>query len=673
MSANQNYEQLASQAKLCINTLRFLAVDAIQKANSGHPGLPMGMAAIGYQLFTKHLKHNPKNPDWQNRDRFVLSAGHGSALLYSLLHLTGYDVSLDDLKNFRQIGSKTPGHPEYGDTAGVEATTGPLGQGLSNAVGMAIAEKYAASMFNQAQLELVNYKIYVLAGDGCFQEGVAAEASSLAGHLGLGNLIVIYDDNQITIDGSTGLSFTEDVLKRYESYNWHVQEVPGDGHDLSNFDAAIEKAQQETDRPSLIKLSTIIGFGSPNKEGTSGVHGSPLGEDEIKLAKERLGWEFQAAFHVPEAALKVYQECIAKGSDLEKKWETLKSDYTNQYPEQAKQFEALILGKLPENWEKQLPVFEAGSKIATRVASGKTLEAIMPGLPFFMGGSADLSPSNNTKFPGAEPFQKDNSAGRYLHFGVREHAMGAILNGISLSKTVRAYGATFMCFSDYMLPAIRVAALSSYPSVFVFTHDSIGLGEDGPTHQPVEHINYLRNMPGLTFFRPADANETAQAWKYIIEHSDRPVAIALTRQGLPVLDQEKYGSATQIDKGAYVLIDEAEAEALIIATGSEIELAVEAHDQLLTEGIKVKVISMPSAELFEQQAAGYKNEVLPSKIQARVAVEAGIRGSWDYYLGSKGQFVGMNRFGASAPANQLFEKFEITTAAVIQAVKKSIQ
>ena len=673
MSANQNYEQLASQDKLCINTLRFLAVDAIQKANSGHPGLPMGMAAIGYQLFTKHLKHNPQNPNWQNRDRFVLSAGHGSALLYSLLHLTGYDISLDDIKNFRQIGSKTPGHPEYGDTVGVEATTGPLGQGLSNAVGMAIAEKYAASMFNQAQSELVDYKIYVLAGDGCFQEGVAAEASSLAGHLGLGNLIVIYDDNQITIDGSTGLSFTEDVLKRYESYNWHVQEVSGDGHDLSSFDAAIEKAQQETNRPSLIKLSTIIGFGSPNKEGTSGVHGSPLGDEEIKLAKERLGWEFQDAFHVPEAAFKVYQECIAKGSDLEKKWETLKTDYTGQFPELAKQFEALISGKLPENWEKQLPVFEAGSKIATRVASGKTLGAVMPGLPFFMGGSADLSPSNNTKFPEAEPFQKDNPAGRYLHFGVREHAMGAILNGISLSKTVRAYGATFMCFADYMLPAIRVAALSSYPSVFVFTHDSIGLGEDGPTHQPVEHINYLRNMPGLTFFRPADANETAQVWKYIIEHADRPVAIALTRQGLPVLDQEKYGSATQIDKGAYVLIDEPEAEALIIATGSEIELAVEAHDQLLTEGIKVNVISMPSAELFEQQAASYKNEVLPSNIQARVAVEAGIRGSWDYYLGSKGQFVGMKSFGASAPANQLFEKFEITTAAVIKAVKKSIQ
>jgi len=673
MSANQNYEQLASQDKLCINTLRFLAVDAIQKANSGHPGLPMGMAAIAYQLFTKHLKHNPKNPDWQNRDRFVLSAGHGSALLYSLLYLTGYDVSLDDLKNFRQIGSKTPGHPEYGDTVGVEATTGPLGQGLSNAVGMAIAEKYAASMFNQPQSDLIDYKIYVLAGDGCFQEGVAAEASSLAGHLGLGNLIVIYDDNQITIDGSTGLSFTEDVLKRYESYNWHVQEVSGDGHDLAQFDAAIEKAQQETDRPSLIKLSTIIGFGSPNKQGTSGVHGSPLGEEELKLAKERLGWEFQESFHVPEAAFSTFQECIVEGSDLEKKWETLKNDYSSQYPEQAKQFEALISGKLPENWEKQLPVFEAGSKIATRVASGKTLEAVMPGLPFFMGGSADLSPSNNTKFTGAEPFQKDNPAGRYLHFGVREHAMGAILNGISLSKTVRAYGATFMCFADYMLPAIRVAALSSYPSIFVFTHDSIGLGEDGPTHQPVEHINYLRNMPGLTFFRPADANETAQAWKYIIEHPDQPIAIALTRQGLPVLDQEKYGSATQIDKGAYVLIDEPEAEALIIATGSEIELAVQAHDQLLEEGVKVKVISMPSAELFEQQDATYKNEVLPSNIQARVAVEAGIRGSWDYYLGSKGQFVGMARFGASAPANQLFEKFEITTAAVIQAVKKSIQ
>lgn len=673
MSANQNYEKLSSQDKLCINTLRFLAVDAIQKANSGHPGLPMGMAAIGYQLFSKHIKHNPKNPTWHNRDRFVLSAGHGSALLYSLLHLTGYDVSLDDIKNFRQIGSKTPGHPEYGDTAGVEATTGPLGQGLSNAVGMAIAEKYAASLFNQPQSELVDYKIYVLAGDGCFQEGVAAEASSLAGHLGLGNLIVIYDDNQITIDGSTDLSFTEDVFKRYEAYNWHVQEVKGDGHDLAEFDAAIEKAQQETHRPSLIKLSTIIGFGSPNKQGTSGIHGSPLGDDEIILAKKELGWEFQDSFYIPDAAFNIFQKCIARGAELEHKWEQLKSEYQNQYPEQAKQFDAYASGQLPENWETQLPVFEAGRKIATRVASGKILEAVMPNLPFFMGGSADLSPSNNTKFTGAEPFQSNNPSGRYLHFGVREHAMGAILNGISLSKLIRAYGATFLCFSDYMLPSIRVAALSGYPSIFVFTHDSIGLGEDGPTHQPVEHVNYLRNLPGLTLFRPADANETAQAWKYIIEHTDGPVAIALTRQGLPVLDQEKYGSATQLKKGGYVLIEEPEAVALIMATGSEIELAVEAHDQLLTEGIKVQVISMPATELFDQQDAAYKDKVLPPQIQSRVAVEAGIRGSWDRYLGSKGQFVGMSRFGASAPAGQLFEKFEITTSAVIDAVKKSIQ
>ena len=672
MASNAPYNTLSELDRLCINTIRFLSVDGVQKANSGHPGLPMGMAPVAYRLFTKYLRHSPQNPGWLNRDRFVLSAGHGSMLLYSMLHLTGYDVSLDDLKDFRQSGSKTPGHPEYKHTPGVEMTTGPLGQGISSAVGLAIAEKYAASYYNRPDFSVVDNRVYVLCGDGCLQEGVSSEACSLAGHLGLDNLILIYDDNNITIDGDTDLSFTEDVVKRFESYGWFVQEIEGDGHDIASLDQAIEKAQQTTGKPSLIKFQSIIGYGSPNKQGTSGVHGSPLGKDEIALAKEALGWKYEDSFVIPEETQEVFGQCSDRGAALEAEWVKMLEAYQQAHPELAAEFQNVADKKLPENWDQALPTFDPAKPVATRSASGKVLDAVMPGLPMIMGGSADLSPSNNTRFKGSESFQKDNTSGRYIHFGVREHAMGSILNGIAVSGLVRGYGATFLCFADYMLPAIRVAALSKYPSIFVFTHDSIGLGEDGPTHQPVEHVSYLRNMPGLISFRPADANETVQAWKYALENQDGPVSFAFTRQALPVLDQEKYGSAQQVNKGGYVLVAEENPDVLLIGTGSEVCLALEAGEKLVAEGHKVQVISMPSVELFEQQSQDYKDQVLPPSVTARVAVEAGIKGSWASQLGTHGVFVGMNGFGASAPAGELYQTFGITVEAVIEAAKVSL-
>ena len=671
MSSKQQYSDLSELDQLCINTIRFLSADAIQTANSGHPGLPMGMAGIVFRLFTQYLKFNPENPQWHNRDRFVLSAGHGSALLYTLLHLAGYDLSLDDLKDFRKLGSKTPGHPEYGHTPGVEATTGPLGQGIANAVGLAIAGKYLGSYLNRPEYTVMDYHTYVLSGDGCLQEGIASEACSLAGHLGLNNLIVIYDDNKITIDGKTDLSFSEDVAKRFEAYNWHVQEISGDGHDLEAFDRALVNAQEEDSRPSLIKVETVIGYGSPNKQGTSGVHGSPLGTDELKLTKEALGWNFDS-FHVPDEARAVFDQSSLKGKKAEADWNQMFQTYETAYPELAETFQNAVQGTLPQNWTEHLPKFEAGESIATRVASGKFLENVMPHFPLVLGGSADLTPSNNTKFSEATVFQKDRPDGRYIHFGVREHAMGAILNGISLSGLLRAYGATFLCFADYMLPAIRVAALSKYPSIFVFTHDSIGLGEDGPTHQPVEHVSYLRAMPELILFRPADANETVEAWKFALEHRDCPVALALTRQGLPVLDQTKYGSAKQVAQGGYTLISDEGAQVLLIASGSEVSLAVQAHEKLAAEGIKSQVVSMPSCELFDEQPEAYRKQVLPEHIKARVVIEAGIKRGWEGYMGDQGQFVGMSSFGASAPAKDLFKQFEITVEAVMEAVRKTL-
>ena len=658
--------------ELCVQTIRFLAMEAVQKANSGHPGMPMGMAAAAYTLWTRHLRHNPADPGWHNRDRFVLSAGHGSMLLYSLLHLAGYDISLDDIKNFRQWSSKTPGHPEYAPELGIEVTTGPLGQGISNAVGMAIAQKYLGSVFNREGFGILNYNVYVVASDGDLQEGVASEAASLAGHQGLDNLIVIYDNNYISIDGSTDLAFTEDRARRFEAYGWNVQIVDGDGNDMEAFEKALENAKAEKNRPSIIQLRTHIAYGSPNQQDTAKAHGAPLGQDEIDLIKERFGWDKTKSFYVGDEVRAHMQKCVEKGKALQAQWQEEFKQYTGKYPGPAKQFLDAADGKLPVNLDTIMPAFEAGASIATRKASGMVLDAVMPKLPMFLGGSADLTPSNNTKFKGAVDFQKTIRNGRYIHYGVREHAMGAIMNGISVGGLTRAYGGTFLVFSDYMRGAIRVAALSKYPTIFVFTHDSIGLGEDGPTHQPVEHIAALRAIPNLLVMRPADANETAQAWKYIIEHRDRPTAICLTRQGLPVLDQNKYGSAENLSKGAYVLIASEKPQVLLVGTGSEISLAIKAYEKLAGEGIGAQVVSMPCWELFESQGQEYKDSVLPLAVKARVGIEAGVEHGWHKWLGDRGIFIGMSGFGASAPAKVCFEKFGITVENVVAAAKKSL-
>jgi len=670
MSVTKKNPGLSELDELCIQTIRFLSAEAVQKAKSGHPGMPMGMAPAAYVLWTKYMKHNPANPKWHNRDRFVLSAGHGSVLLYSLLHLTGYNLSLDELKNFRQWGSKTPGHPEYDPELGVEVTTGPLGQGISNAVGMAIAQKYLADYFNRENFPVIDYKIYVIASDGDLQEGVASEASSLAGHLGLDNLIVVYDDNHISIDGDTELSFTEDRARRYEAYNWNVQTVKGDGNDMAAFEKALKKAKSEKGRPSIIKLRTHIAFGSPNKQDTAGAHGAPLGDDEIKLMKENFGWDPEKSFHVPEEVSVYMREIAVKGAEAEKAWNKMFADYNKKYSDLAGQFRDAAEGKLGVNLDELLPKFEVGSSVATRKASGKVLDALMPKLPLIMGGSADLTPSNLTRFADAKDFQKDVPDGRYLRFGIREHAMGAIMNGISISGLARAYGGTFLVFSDYMRGAIRVAALSKYPTIFVFTHDSIGVGEDGPTHQPVEHIAALRAMPNLIVFRPADANETAQAWKFALEYRDGPVALLLTRQGLTVLDQDKYNSAANLSKGAYVLAGADKPDVLLLASGSEVGVALEAAEKLAVEGVIAQVVSMPCWELFEKQSKEYKDSVIPPQTKARVGIEAGVELGWSKWLGDNGIFIGMSSFGASAPAKVCFEKFGITVDNVIETAKE---
>ncbi len=661
---------LSELDELCVQTIRFLSVDGVQKANSGHPGMPMGMAPAAYVLWTRHLKYNPANPGWANRDRFVLSAGHGSMLLYSLLHLTGYDLSLEELKNFRQWGSKTPGHPEREAEVGIEVTTGPLGQGISNAVGMAIAQKYLASYFNRDGYPIIDYSIYVIAGDGDLEEGVSAEASSLAGHLGLDNLIVIYDDNHITIDGDTNLAFTEDTAKRYKAYGWNVIEVAGDGNDMKSFERALKRAKREKNRPSIIKLRTHIAYGSPNKQDTAGAHGAPLGEDEVKITKERFGWNGEKTFVVPEEVSAHMRKAVDKGKRAERKWEKMLKKYAEEYPELAEQFHNAVDGKLGVNIDELLPAFEAGSSMATRKASGKVLDALMPKLPMVLGGSADLTPSNLTKFAGAKDFQKDARDGRYIRFGVREHAMGAIMNGISVSGLTRAYGGTFLVFSDYMRPAIRMAALSGYPTIFVFTHDSIGVGEDGPTHQPVEQVAALRAIPNLLVMRPADANETAQAWKFAMEQREAPVALCLTRQGLVNLDQSKYGSATNVSKGAYVLSAAEPPDVLLLATGSEVGVALCAAEGLEALQISAQVVSMPCWELFEKQSQEYKDSVLPPSVKVRIGIEAGVEAGWRKYLGREGVFVGMSSFGASAPAKVCFEKFGITPERVIEEAKK---
>jgi transketolase len=670
MSVKVKNPGLSELDELCIQTIRFLSAEAVQKANSGHPGMPMGMAPAAYVLWTKYMKHNPANPKWHNRDRFVLSAGHGSALLYSMLHLTGYGITLDDLKNFRQWGSKTPGHPEYEPDLGVEVTTGPLGQGISNAVGMAIAQKYLASRFNRDGFPIIDYNIFVIASDGDLQEGVASEACSLAGHLGLDNLIVVYDDNHISIDGDTDLAFTEDRAKRFKAYGWNVRVVEGDGNDMATFEKALKNARREKQRPTIIKLRTHIAYGSPNMQDTAKAHGAPLGDDEIKLIKENFGWDSQMCFHVPDEVKAHMEKIRRKVKRAEAKWNKLLVKYFETHPELAVEFKDAVAGKLPINLDEVLPKFEPGTSVATRKASGKVLAELMPKLPLILGGSADLTPSNNTQWPEAKDFQKDARHGRYLRFGIREHGMGAIMNGISVSGLARAYGGTFLVFSDYMRGAVRVAALSKYPTIFVFTHDSIGIGEDGPTHQPVEHFAALRAIPNLLVFRPADANETAQAWTYSLEHRDGPVALLLTRQGLPVLDQDKYGPATNLNKGAYVLVAADKPDVLLLATGSEVSVALSAAEALAKESIAAQVVSMPCWELFEQQSQQYKDSVIPPDVTARVGIEAGVEQGWRKYIGDKGVFIGVATFGASAPAKVCFEKYGITAGNVINAAKK---
>ncbi|MCB0195319.1 MAG: transketolase [Anaerolineae bacterium] len=662
-----------SLEELCVNTIRTLAIDGVQKANSGHPGMPMGMADAAYVLWTQFLRHNPKNPDWFNRDRFILSAGHGSMLLYSLLHLTGYDLPLEELKQFRQWNSLTPGHPEYGLTPGVETTTGPLGQGFANGVGMAIAEAFMAASFNRDGHKIVDHYTYAIVSDGDLMEGVSQEAASMAGHMKLGKIIYLYDDNHISIDGSTELAFTEDRMQRFEAYGWHTQQI--DGHDRLAVAEAIKTAQAVTDRPSIIACRTTIGFGSPNKANSAGVHGSPLGQDEVKLTKAAYGWNYAEDFYIPDEALAHFRQAVDKGAELESEWKKLQADYGKAFPQEAQVFHDALSGELPDGWDDALPIFPADEKgMATRAASGKTLNAIAPVLPTLIGGSADLAPSNNTMLKDYGVFDSSNYAGRNFHFGVREHAMVGALNGMALHGGVIPYGGTFLIFSDYCRPSIRLAGLSHIPVTLVFTHDSIGLGEDGPTHQPVEHLAALRAIPNVTVIRPADANETAQAWKVALEKRDGPVVLALTRQNLPVYDRSHMGDAANLSKGAYVLLDTDRIypDVLLIATGSEVQLAVEAHAKLAEQGIGAHVVSMPSWELFEEQPDEYKEFVLPSSVKARVAIETGISMGWQKYVGPQGTVLGVDRFGASAPYQEIYEHFGFTSDNVVLRALETI-
>jgi len=654
--------------ELCVNTIRMLAADAVEKAKSGHPGMPMGAAPMAYVLWTRFLRHNPLNPNWPDRDRFVLSAGHGSMLLYSLLHLTGYDLSLDELKNFRQWGSKTPGHPEYGLTPGVETTTGPLGQGFANGVGMALAERYLAVRFNHPGHEIINHYTYGIVSDGDLMEGVSHEAASLAGHLKLGKLIYLYDDNHISIEGSTDLTFTENRAGRFVTYGWHVQKV-ADGNNLEALSKAILEAQKESQRPSLIAVRTHIGYGSPNKQDTAGAHGEPLGAEEIEKTKKNLGWPLEPPFLVPDEALQHFRQSIAKGNKLESQWQEDFRIYEKNFPEPAAEWQRWIRGELPQAWQKRIPAFPADVKgTATRVSSGTVLNAIAPAIPNLVGGSADLAPSNKTLIDGETDYQPDDYRGRNLRFGVREHGMGSILNGMALHGGFIPYGGTFLVFSDYMRPAIRLAALSGLKVIYIFTHDSIGLGEDGPTHQPIEHLAALRAIPNLTVIRPCDANETAQAWQAALEHSGGPVALVLARQSVPTLDRERFAPAAELHKGAYVLKEprDKKPDVILIASGSEVDVALRASEQIEENDVAVRVVSMPSWEIFEAQSADYRRHVLPADVRAKIAIEAGSPQGWDRYVGPEGQIIALDRFGASAPYRILYEKFGITTDRVAE-------
>jgi transketolase len=657
--------------QLCINTIRMLAVDAVEKARSGHPGMPMEAADIGYVLWTRFLKHNPANPKWPNRDRFVLSAGHGSMLLYALLYLTGYDVSLEDIRQFRQWNSITPGHPEYGLTPGVETTTGPLGQGFSNGVGMAMAQEHLAQYFNRPGYPLVDYFIYALVSDGDMMEGIASESASMAGHLGLGRLIYIYLDNRITIEGSTELTFTEDVGKRFEAYGWHVQKV--NGYDLPQIAPALSAAQQETDRPSLIIARTHLGYGSPNKQDNASAHGEPLGGEEVALVRKRFNWP-ETLFHIPEDALAHFRTCLDKGRLWEAEWTRLFHTYAKEYPDLAGQWKERLEGKWPEGWEEALPNFQPDQgPIATRSASGKVLEGVAPRLLALLGGSADLAPSTKTYIKGLGIIKVD-PCGRNIHFGIREHAMGGILNGMALSQALVPYGATFLVFSDYMRPSIRLAALMKLQVIYVFTHDSVAVGEDGPTHQPVEHLAALRTMPNLVVLRPADANETVFAWKLALNRNEGPTALILTRQKVPIINQSRFASPEGVLRGGYILAEAPHGtpEVLILATGSEVHLALAAYEKLLQEGVAVRVVSMPSWEVFEAQEAAYREKVLPVKVKGRLAIEAGVSMGWERYVGFEGKVIGIERFGASAPGAVVLEKFGITAEALVDAVSEML-
>lgn len=661
--------------QLSVTTIRTLAIDAVEKANSGHPGMPMGAAPMTYTLWTRFMNHNPKNPHWFNRDRFVLSAGHGSALLYSMLHLSGYNLSMEDLKQFRQWGSKTPGHPEYGHTEGVEATTGPLGQGIAMAVGMAMAERHLASVYNKDNFEIVNHFTYSICGDGDLMEGVSAEAASLAGHLKLGRLVVLYDSNDISLDGELNKSFSESVKGRFEAYGWQYLRVE-DGNNLEEIAKALEEARNDLERPTIIEVRTIIGYGSPNRAGTSGVHGAPLGAEELKLTKEAYKWVFDKDFYVPQEVYDNFHQLVVEnGEKKEKEWNELFAQYKKQYPELAAQFEQALANQLPEGWDKDIPVYSEGKSIASRASSGEVLNGIAKNLPTFIGGSADLAGSNKTTIKGSKDYLPGEYEGRNFWFCVREFAMGAAMNGMALHGGLKVFGGTFFVFSDYLRPAIRLAALMGLPVTYVFTHDSIAVGEDGPTHEPIEHLAALRAMPNLSVIRPADGNETAAAWKLAVESTNQPTALVLTRQNLPTIKGTDKNAYDGVSKGAYVIspAENGTPAALLLASGSEVGLAVEAQKVLASEGIQVSVISMPSWDRFEQQSQEYKDSVLPKNVKKRLGIEMGASLGWHKYVGDEGELLTIDKFGASAPGEKVMEEYGFSVNNVVARVKALLQ
>jgi len=661
---------------LSINTIRTLSIDAVQKANSGHPGLPLGAAPMAYVLWQHHMRHNPRDPHWPDRDRFVLSAGHGCMLLYCLLHLTGYDLTMDDLKAFRQWESRTPGHPEWLLTPGVEATTGPLGQGTANAIGMAIAERMLAFHFNRPGHTIVDHRTYAIVSDGDLMEGISSEAGSLAGHLKLGKLIYLYDCNHVSLDGPTSLAFsTEDVGKRYEAYGWHVQHVADGDHDTAAIDRAIRAAEAETARPSLVTIETTIGFGSPHKQGTSEAHGSPLGVEEVALTKKTLGWDPDKFFYIPDEALAHFRTAVERGAKAQADWQARFDAYARAFPELAAEWQQRSRNELPAGWDADMPQWKTGESLATRVAGGKAMNAIATRVPWLVGGDADLSGSTMTALKDGGSFDGQSGAGRNLHFGVREHAMGGIVNGMAYHGGLRPYAATFFCFSDYMRGSVRLAAVNELPVIFVWTHDSIGLGEDGPTHQPVEHLASLRAMPHLVVVRPGDATETAEAWRWIMSYRKGPVAMVLSRQKLPVIDRATMARGSGVERGAYVLAEAAGGppQALILATGSEVHVAIGAQAALSKEGVRARVVSMPSWELFEEQSPEYRESVLPRAVTARVSIEAAATFGWQRWIGERGRAIGLDRFGASAPGEVNMEHFGFTADNVARVVRELVE